>query len=173
MGPESTGKTTLAKDLAAHYDTVFAAEYMRTYFEDVQVRVPFQSRLEDILPIAKGQISLENEALEQANELLFCDTNLLEIACYSQYYFGEIPEALLNSLDSMHYDLYFLTYIDVPWQKDDLRDRPYDREKLFSIFRAALKERDHPHLILRGNEPERLQTAIQEIEKHRRILNGI
>ena len=173
MGPESTGKTTLARQLAAHYNTVYVPEYMRTYFEKEVVRIPFQSKLEDILPIAEGQIKSENLALQTANELLFCDTNLLEIACYSSYYFGEIPELLMNSLENMHYDLYFLTYIDVPWQKDDLRDRPKDREKLFSIFRESLRERDIPHLVLCGNEPERLQIAIQEIEKHRKKLHGI
>lgn len=173
MGPESTGKTTLARALAAHYKTVFVPEYMRTYYEQVVIRDPFESKLEDIIPIAKGQIEAENAATERAKELLFCDTNLLEIACYSDYYFGQIPEVLSKSLDGMHYDLYFLTYIDVPWQEDDLRDRPFDRQKLFSIFEASLKQRGLPHLVLRGDEPERLHSAIQEIEKHRKGLHGI
>ena len=89
VGPESTGKTTLARALAAHYQTTCVPEYMRFYFEQCVIREPFYSELEDILPIAQGQIEAENAALDLANQLLVCDTNLLEIACYSQYYFGE------------------------------------------------------------------------------------
>ena len=173
MGPESTGKTTLAKQLAAHFNTVYVPEFMRTYYEEHVIREPFESKFEDILPIAQGQVATENAALQQANELLFCDTNALEIAAYSQYYFGKIPKKLEEHLSEMHYDLYFLTYIDVPWQKDHLRDRPNDRLKLFSIFEKTLKERGIPHLVLRGDESKRLRSAILEILKHRKGLHGI
>lgn len=172
VGPESTGKTTLAKALAAHYETVYVAEYMRHYYEQVVVRDPFRSDLSDIMPIAQGQIRAENEALAVANSLLFCDTNLLEIACYSDYYFGEIPAELEQGLTQMQYDLYLLTYIDVPWENDPLRDRPFDRQKLFSIFEERLKQQDAPHLLLKGDEQTRLETAILEIDKYRERRHG-
>lgn len=173
MGPESTGKTTLARGLASHYQTVYVPEYMRSYYEQIEIRRPFESKYEDIIPIAKGQIRAENQALSKANKLLICDTNLLEIACYSEYYFKKTPELLSKSLKNMHYNVYFLTYIDVPWQKDELRDRPFDRQKLFSIFEESLNERNIPHCVLSGNEKERLQIAIKEIDKYVRGLHGI
>ncbi|MDC7997177.1 ATP-binding protein [Gilvibacter sediminis] len=173
VGPESTGKTTLVKALASHFETTYVPEFMRTYYEELVVRDPFYSEIEDILPIAQGQIEAENTALKTASELLICDTNLLEIACYSKYYFDEIPPLLEASLPHMQYDLCFLTYIDVPWENDPLRDRPFDRQKVFSIFEERLKAQAYPHLVLKGDEQVRLQTAIRAIEKYREGLHGI
>ncbi|WP_435578410.1 AAA family ATPase [Gilvibacter sp.] len=173
VGPESTGKTTLARALASHFGTTLVPEFMRTYYEELVVRDPFYSEIEDILPIAQGQIKAENAALKTASELLICDTNLLEVACYSQYYFDEIPPLLEASLTHMHYDLCLLTYIDVPWENDPLRDRPFDRQKLFSIFEERLNAQDTPHLVLKGDEQARLQTAIHAIEKYREGQHGI
>ena len=167
-GPESTGKTTLAKQLAAHYNTVWVPEYMRTYFEKKRKGKSGKSVVEDLEPIAKGQINWENEQLLKANKHLFCDTDLLELKVYAEAYFnGYCPPKIATFAHQNTYTLYFLTYIDTPWQTDGLRDRPNEREKMFNAFENALIKAKKPYLILKGNQEERLQRAIKVIEKRR------
>lgn len=173
VGPESTGKTTLARALAAHYSTVYAGEYMREYFTKVAPRIPFESHYNDLLPIAKGQVQTENRAAAVANKLLFCDTNLLELKCYADYYFGACPEPIEQAIKTHAYDLTFLTYIDVPWEQDELRDRPLARQKLFTIFEQALNDYRIPHTLLMGNEQDRLTLAIKTIDHYCQNLDGI
>ena len=87
FGPESTGKTTLAKQLAAHYKTAWVPEYARQYLQDKWDRAQKTCEPLDLLPIAKGQITLENELTKKANKILFCDTDLLETKVYSEAYY--------------------------------------------------------------------------------------
>ncbi|MDX1462922.1 MAG: ATP-binding protein, partial [Marinirhabdus sp.] len=118
----------------------------------------------DVLPIAAGQIRSENVKLNKANNYLFCDTNLLELQVYCEYYYGQkFPSELKEAAKHHKYHYYFLTGIDVVWEPDDLRDRPFDRSTLFRSFETALKKRDLPYTLLQGSEQERLQKAIAVI----------
>jgi HTH-type transcriptional repressor of NAD biosynthesis genes len=140
FGPESTGKTTLAKQLAEHFNTLWVPEYMREYLQEKWDAEGEKCTMDDLIPIAEGQMQIENETAKLVNELLICDTNLLEICVYSQYYNGFCPEKIEKYAKENTYDLYFLTFVDVPWKIDDLRDRPYERQKMFCTFEAQLND---------------------------------
>ncbi len=88
FGPESTGKTTLSKQLARHYNTVWAPEYAREYLQDKWNNERKTCENSDLLPIAKGQMALENTLAKKADKLLICDTDLLETKVYSEEYYG-------------------------------------------------------------------------------------
>lgn len=164
FGPESTGKTTLAKQLAAHFNTEWVPEYMRTYLEEKWEVSQQKITKKDLVPIAVGQIKTENEFVKKANNVLFLDTNVLEIKVYSQYYYeGFCPDEILKICNSVTYDFYFLTGIDVPWEADELRDRPNDRIELFRIFENQLLEKKLPYQILEGSIKKRLSHAIEII----------
>jgi NadR type nicotinamide-nucleotide adenylyltransferase len=172
FGPESTGKTTLAQMLAAHYNTGWVPEYMREYLQIKWDEEQKACEPHDLLPIAKGQMALENEAATTHQELLFCDTNLLELVVYSRAYYDETVEpALLKHALKAQYDLYFLTYIDVPWVEDDLRDRPKDRDQMFARFKKALDEHDLPYRILEGDLQQRFETAVKIIDQLKKPEN--
>lgn len=165
-GPESTGKTTLAKQLAEHYKTLWVPEYMREYLQKKWDSKKELVEKEDLIPIAKGQLKLENEASQQVENVLICDTNLLELKVYSEYYYdGFCPSEIKSEATKNEYSIYLLTYIDTPWEVDDLRDRPNKRAEMFRIFEAELKEQDFPYRILKGNETERFETAIKIIDE--------
>lgn len=165
-GPESTGKTTLAKNLAGHFDTEWVPEFSRAYLQKKWDQKKAICEKEDILPIARGQMRLENKLVKKANKVLLCDTNLLETVVYSRaYYEGFCDASLLKHALNAHYDLYFLTYIDTPWVEDDLRDRPHQREQMFAKFKNTLEEYSKPYHILRGDLEERMETAIEKIEE--------
>ena len=165
-GPESTGKTSLARSLAAHFDTVWVPEFSRDYLQDKWDQEQKICEREDILPIARGQMTLENEKAKEANKVLFCDTNLLETVVYSQaYYDGFCEPPLLKHALNHHYDLYFLTYIDFPWVEDDLRDRPHQRELMYAKFKETLDHQNMPYQVLRGSFQERFKTAVKKVEE--------
>ena len=54
FGPESTGKTTLAKQLAKHYNTVWVPEYAREYLQKKWDDTKEICTLDDLIPIAVG-----------------------------------------------------------------------------------------------------------------------
>lgn len=170
FGPESTGKTTLSKQLARHYNTVWAPEYAREYLQNKWNNERKTCENSDLLPIARGQMKLENELAKKADKILICDTDLLETKVYSEEYYGgfvnpELEKAAINN----KYDLYLLTYIDTPWEEDDLRDRPHLRLEMFNAFENALKKYNRPYVLLSGNKLTRFNIAVKEIDA---ILNS-
>jgi nicotinamide riboside kinase len=162
-GPESTGKTTLAQQLAAEFKTLWVPEFARDYLQKKWDATQQICQPEDLLPIAIGQIKEENEALANANQYLFCDTNLLVTKVFSEMYYGFCDPIIATAAQNHNYDLVFLTDVDFPWEKDDLRDKPENRQDTLATFELALKENNQPYIKLSGNKKERLEKAIQII----------
>lgn len=166
FGPESTGKTTLAEQLANHYQTEWVPEFMRRYLEKKWEEKKEIIVREDLIPIAKGQLEFENEQAKKANKILFCDTNLLELKVYSEYYYdGYCPEFIRNEATKNKYHIYLLTYIDIPWTSDFLRDRPNNREEMFQLFENELKIQKFPYVIIKGSGEERFNRAKNAIDE--------
>lgn len=166
FGPESTGKTTLSIQLAKHYNTVWVEEFARPYLQKVWNQERRTCEQKDILPIANGQIALENRLAKRADKILICDTDLLETKVYSEEYYGGFVDPLLEEAAVENsYDLYFLTYIDTPWVEDDLRDRPDQRLEMFNAFKNALKKYNRPYVLLKGDKETRLKTAVTAIDR--------
>lgn len=166
FGPESTGKTTISRMLARHYNTVWVQEYAREYLQDKWNNKRELCDGSDQLPIAYGQIKLENELAKKADKLQICDTDLLETVVYFENYYDKNIEAKLKeaALEN-EYDLYLLTYIDTPWETDDIRENPHQREEMFKTFEAALIKYNKPYILLKGSLDTRLKIATQEIDK--------
>ena len=166
FGPESTGKTTLSIQLAKHYNTVWVEEYARPYLQKVWNQERRTCEPKDIMPIAYGQMALENRLAKRADRVLICDTDLLETKVYSEEYYGGFVDPLLQEgASNSQYDLYLLTYIDTPWEADDLRDRPEQREEMFNAFQKALDDNNRPYILLKGDKDIRLKTAVETIDK--------
>ncbi|WP_194766644.1 AAA family ATPase [Tamlana sp. I1] len=166
FGPESTGKTTLSKQLARHYNSVWVPEYAREYLQNKWNNERKTCEPKDILPIAEGQIKLENELAKKTDTVLFCDTDLLETKVYSEvYYIGSCDPMLKKYALKNTYSLYFLTYIDTPWEADDLRDKPNERETMFEAFQNELIKHKKPYVLLKGTKQERLETAVKHVDK--------
>ena len=161
FGPESTGKTTLANELAKHFDTVCVPEFARDYLQEKWDKTAQICDIDDMLPIAYGQTQLENELLSKANKFLFCDTNLMVTKVFSEVYYNHCDPLLDDAAKTHEYDLVFLTDIDVPWKKDDLRDKHQNREAYFEVFKQTLIDNNKPFITLSGNEELRLKNAIQ------------
>ena len=163
FGPESTGKSTLAQQLAEHYNTVFVPEYSRIYAE-MQLLCGNSLTKDDVVEIAEGQLKLETELRPKANKIMICDTDLFQTKVYSEMYYDDYcPPQLEDFAKQSTCDLYLLTNIDLPWVADTIRDKPNERQQQFNIFENALKSYNKPYKVIEGTKVERLQKAIQII----------
>lgn len=166
FGPESTGKTTLSEQLARHYNTVWVPEYAREYLQGKWNNERKTCEPHDLLPIAAGQMRLENGLTKKATNILICDTDLLETKVYSEaYYVGHCDPTLEKYALENSYDLYILTNIDIPWEEDDLRDKPNERSDMFRYFKDTLEKHHRNYILVTGSKRKRLQTAIEHIDK--------
>jgi NadR type nicotinamide-nucleotide adenylyltransferase len=160
VGPESTGKSTLAELLAKHYHTVFVPEYAREYLDEI--KRPYT--LEDIVVISKKQMQLEDELAHKANNILICDTNLLVTKIWAEHKYGKCPAWIEAQYKQRHYNLYLLCNTDIPWQPDPQREHPHLREELFAIYKTELGKQPAPYSIITGLGDARLKNAVEAIE---------
>jgi nicotinamide riboside kinase len=164
FGPESTGKTTLATQLAEYYRTVWVPEFARDYLQEKLDSGRGVCDVNDMLPIAYGQTKLENEKVLIAKKYLFCDTNLLVTKVFSELYYNFCDPSLDQAARTHQYDLFFLTDIDVPWEKDELRDSPNGRETIFGVFKQSLIDNNKQFIVISGDKETRLKKAVAIIE---------
>ena len=166
LGAESTGKTTLCRDLAVHFGCPWVPEYMRTYLQKKWDSEQLTCTWNDLLPIAQGQIELENELAKQAAQTsdsgyVFCDTSLFELMVYSNWYYGDCPEALTKAALAHYYDLILLTEVDIPWVADDLRDSPHQREDISAYFASQLTLHNKTFQRIGGDREERVHQVVK------------
>lgn len=169
-GPESTGKSQTSQDLARALGTVWVPEYARTYLEALDR--PYEE--EDLLKIAQGQIEWETQKAAQADRFLLCDTDLYVIKIWSEYRFGRCDPWILEQIALRPYDFYFLSYIDVPWEDDPLREHPDPREREL-LFRYHLDHVLHSGTafqILKGDASQRCRQAMETISKRFNLVNS-
>lgn len=159
-GPESTGKSTLARRLAGHYQTQFVPEFARDYIDERGNQFGY----DDMAPIALGQRQLEDVAVKTANAVLFCDTDAITTLIYSRHYFGKCPPLVEQLADERRYDLYLLLDIDLPWEADPQRDLPHRRQEFYTLFRNELESRRIPFIAIDGLGETRLQNAIRSVD---------
>lgn len=137
-GGESTGKTTLARDLAARWKTAWAPEAAR----EVALARPGGLGPEDVPVIARGHVRLADEASRAASEagraLVFLDQDLLSTVVYARHYYGSCPAWIERLALERRGDLYLLCLPDLPWESDGVRDRPSARDAVHALFAAAL-----------------------------------
>jgi len=160
-GPESTGKSDIAKALAEYYQTQWVPEYAREYID----RLERPYRFEDIELIAKGQLEEEERRARMASQYLFCDTEFLVTKVWSEYVFGKCSPWIHEKVKSHVYDLYLLMDIDLPWSDDPQREHPHKRKELLEIYNQELISNNFPFGIVRGRGQVRLYNAIEIIQK--------
>jgi HTH-type transcriptional regulator, transcriptional repressor of NAD biosynthesis genes len=167
VGAESTGKTTLAQELAAHFRTVWVPEYGREYTEVSVGREAFfdyQWRNEEFVHIARQQVELEDKLAAEANRVLICDTDALATCIWQERYMGSCSPEVSKIAYERHYDLYLLTDCDIPFTQDGLRDGEHLRQWMTQRFREELEARAARWLLLQGSHEQRFHAAVARIE---------
>ena len=169
IGPESTGKSTLATQLADHYRTIWVPEFARGYLLANGVQYSF----EDLLAIAKGQLQLEDEYLKKITAstpgnpaFFFMDTDMYVMKVWCEFVFDKCHSWILDQVVNRKYDLYLLCNTDLPWVKDELREYPdvVSRNKLYHMYKDIMINQSVPWVDISGGYGERLAAALKGIE---------
>lgn len=169
IGAESTGKTTLAQELAAHYHTLWVPEYGREHWEKKVAGRSMEGPLpgwtdQEFIDIAAEQQRRENLAARTANRVLICDTNAFATGTwYERYRHARHPAVdALGARDTAH--LYLLTEPDFPFVQDGVRDGEHIRDWMHERFAAQLAASQVPMARLRGPLERRRADAIRTID---------
>lgn len=163
-GSESTGKTTLARELAERFGTVWTPEYAREYLDALAGRRMLGAG--DVEPIARGQLVAQDAALTDAGRaLVLHDTDLLSTAVYARHYYGSCPPWIDAEARRRLADLYLLLTPDVPWVHDPQRDRGDRREEMHELFRGRLEADGAKVVVVSGSWEERRKRADEAVER--------
>lgn len=160
FGAESTGKSTLARLLAEHYDSVHVSEYARGLLDFKDGHCDPQ----DIPRIARGHIASEEALARQANRVLFCDTDLITTTIWSDVLFGECPQWIRQEAERREYHLYLVTDIDVPWVADAQRFLPHERQQFLDRCIRELESRGRRYVIVSGSWEQRFGMACEAVD---------
>jgi len=161
VGPESTGKSTVTRMLAAHYGTLWVPEYARYYC----AALTGPCSLQDEINMFHGQVALEDSILAiTEKDLVFCDTTFITVKIWSDEMLGETPKVVLDALPLYHYDLYLLMDIDLPWQEDPLRDFPHKREHFMNVWHKELQALNANYRIV-GGISDRFENAVKAVDQ--------
>lgn len=167
LGPESTGKSMLCEQLAANYHTDWVKEFAREFLHENGPAYVY----EDLFSIAQGQLVSEIAGMQIASSkqaiMIFMDTDLHVIQVWSEFVFNKTDNRILKTIAAYQCDLFLLCNIDLPWQADELREYPdlESRQKLFHHYKDIMINQQVPFAVISGNNEERLQNAVEVVEK--------
>ena len=189
IGPESTGKSTLCGQLAEHYHTLWCPEFAREYLLEHGMDYSY----DDLLTIAKGQVTLEEKYIQLAigneqsarasltthdsrlttdnshpthHSALFIDTEMYVMKVWCEFVFRKCHQYILDQISERKYDLYFLCNVDLPWTHDELREYPdiETRQKLYQIYKDIMTKQTVPWVEISGDSEKRFETAVRAVD---------
>ena len=159
-GPESTGKSTLTKQLAEHYHVPYVEEYAKQVIDSKHGDIVF----EDMEMIVKGHFKAVEEALLQNAPLVFVDTDAIISKLWSNELFGKESPVVEEYIARQQFDYYLLLDVDLPWVNDIHRYRPKERESFFHKCEEQLIKRGKAYSVIRGENEQRLINAIKYVD---------
>ncbi len=161
IGPESTGKTTLCNQLADHFGGVVVPEFSREYLNARQGKY----EAHDLVAIAKKQLELENRIISENNQSVFCDTDILVVMVWHQFKYRKRNKEIEKLFDLQQPRKHLLTYPDLEWEPDPLRENPNDLLSIFRLFEVTLKTIGADYRVIKGLNEMRLTNAIEAVNQ--------
>lgn len=161
IGPESTGKSTLTKQLADHFNAPYVEEVARAYLEE---RSDPSYELRDLERIARLQANAIQEAVDLSPAVLFCDTDLVTLHIWSLDKFDTTIPYVEQQLTEQPADLYLLCKPDVPWESDPLREDATRRDELYIWNRWVVREMNAAYVEIEGLQNQRIEQAIKAVK---------
>jgi NadR type nicotinamide-nucleotide adenylyltransferase len=162
-GPESTGKTSLAVQLASHFKTVWIPEYARDYITSLGRKYNFS----DVEHIAREQVRREKNFRSQANGFLFYDTYLVVTKVWFKVLYGHYPLWIDNAIQDSLIDLFLVCDTDIPWIPDPVRENGGEmRGRLLAMYQDEITSLGIPWKMVSGIDDQRLCSAINILRNH-------
>lgn len=165
IGPESTGKTTLCKQLAEYFNGLWIPEYARFYIE--QIKRPYT--YEDVIHIAQKQIEMEENLKMDTYDFLFLDTDLIITKVWLIHVFGKYPNWIDDYLKKTYRKSYLICAPDLPWEYDPVRENPHLRDYLFNRYIKEVETYGYNYSIIKGKEKQRIKNAIHCIDPQNNV----
>lgn len=162
VGPESTGKSTMALHLAKTLKSICVPEYARYYCQHLDRNYTLQ----DEVNMFYGQIALEEALISTDPKLMICDTTILTVKIWCDHLFKQTPREVTNEISNRKYDFYLLMDIDLPWQDDPLRDFPNEREYFLGIWKTELETLGAKYQVINGRGNDRLEKGVKAAKNY-------
>ena len=159
IGPESTGKTALAKSLAEHFEAEWVPEFAREYVENLTAPYTYN----DVCNIALKQIEQEKKYENATAKFVFFDTDLIITKVWFEYKYKSVPDFLTERMKHGFFDLYLLCTPDLAWEADSVREHGTDREFFFEWYKKEIEQTNKPYVIVNGIGNQRIQHAIEAL----------
>jgi NadR type nicotinamide-nucleotide adenylyltransferase len=158
-GPESTGKSTMAPRLAHQFDSIYVAEFGRTYCETYGIDL----NMSDLVVIAQTQDAKAQKAIASGARPVILDTDPLMSAVWADMLFGRRDPWFDRWTATA--DLYLLFDIDLPWIDDGTRmfGTTHDRRRFFDLSTRELERRGVPWVLIDGAGSRRYLNALAAI----------
>ena len=162
-GPESTGKTVIARKLSGYFTGHYVEEFARTYIESLGRPYVF----EDVVAIAREQLSKRAEMKLKTDQWVFFDTDLIVTKLWFDLVYNKCPKWLEDEVEEPFMDLYLLCYPDLPWVEDPVRENGGERRFfLFEKYKEELEKNGFSYYIVRGSGEDRFKSAIEGIQRY-------
>lgn len=159
-GPESSGKSELAKHLGQHFSVPVIPEYARIYLEQEGPDYDFDL----VSKLARLHWEFQQEHIERATDIIILDTDLINYLIWQEVVYGRVDPWIANKIEEESDHRYLITYPDIPWVQDSLRENRHNREELFELHRQAVASRNRPYEIVRGQGDDRFSNARRQFK---------
>ena len=159
-GPESTGKSTLAAKLAAHFKTIFVPEMGRELIPHTTT-----CTFADLEKVAQAHAAKIQEKQAEANKLLFLDTDIFTTQAYADMLFDKdlpVADEILQVNRCRHY---FFLDTDAEYVQDGTRLGKESWPGQRKIFLEKLEKEEVPFTIIKGSWEERLDEMVRLVDK--------
>lgn len=153
----------MCNQLADHFNGIVIPEFARNYLEERKGKY----EQNDLVEIAQGQFNLELKcrSLAMNRNYVFCDTDLLVIKVWHEFKYGESNGAINRLLAEQDERMYLLTYPDLEWESDPLRENPNDLLNLFHIYESELQKMGADYRVIKNQGDQRLVNAIEAVNQ--------
>lgn len=168
FGAESTGKTTLSRQIAKSLDADWLFEYARPYLENTVNEITHRS----MTAIWKGQAALQRQIVNLASKpIVIQDTDLYSTVGYWEFpqwqpLIGDCPDGLKQAAAQLRSDLYIVTKSNIPFEQDPLRYGGDKREGSDEYWIDICERYELPYVVLETSSPtERLAQSLRFIRQ--------
>lgn len=160
IGPESTAKSSLCSQLALHYDTEWVPEFSREYISKLNRPYTF----DDVLHCIKMQLEEEKKVIQRNSKLIFTDNEVINGMVWLLDKYNVYPEWVETTINEGPYDLYLLTYPDIDFIADEVRENETRRMYFYEWYKRELEKRNFNYRIITGSGEERFRNTLKFVE---------